>query len=86
MTRADELLLLIEEATTPDGRYFVPPAYPVHCHRTGETITVSGAGDAQSLKALERRGLIRRPANCPHPNPYCYEITEDGKLRAQELA
>ncbi|HAM59135.1 MAG TPA: hypothetical protein DCQ64_28480 [Candidatus Rokubacteria bacterium] len=84
MKRADILLLLIEERS--HGGCYVPcygEEY-IRCLGTREQTyhtQVVGAGDQSALNSLLRRGLIVRV-----PIIHGYEITEDGRLRAQTLA
>jgi hypothetical protein len=76
---AKKLLLLIDRDTEGDEhlknlrRYCVPGAR----WENG----IGGAGDVQSLKALETRGLIRRMVK----DRYFYAVTEEGRLVAQTL-
>lgn len=78
--RAWTLLLLIDSHCTPDGRFWVPSAYPEFCeylHRYLENeVSVSGAGDAKILKSLEAKGLIE-PRKVSR---YSYAITEEGRM------
>ncbi len=88
--RAIVLLKIVDEATDKDwasgklSRYFVPqpPMFGTYFFtfrgKKFDTM-VSGSGDANALKGLERKGLIERPRNCPL-GPYCYAITEEGRI------
>lgn len=75
--RARELLLIIDRKTDRDflnktiDRYYCPMTYG----------GVSGAGDANCLRGLERKGLIERMP----VGDYSYAITEEGRLIAQEI-
>jgi hypothetical protein len=93
MKRSDIILLLIEEGCAPtrdypDGLPWIPSAYPVGVHcltRPGEplyTVELYGAGDMAALKSLVRKGYIREDRE----QRGFYWITDEGKLRAQELA
>jgi hypothetical protein len=91
LTRQEQLLLLIEQRTETDDfgklqRYYIP-RYDVEYITIGRDLCdighVSGS-DAASLKALERKGWIERPSGAAAD--YSYQITEDGKLKAQEIA
>jgi hypothetical protein len=94
LTRQEQLLLLIEQRTITDDqgnleRYFVPhiSAESIYAGQNGREYFdigyVSGAGDAASLRALERKGLIAKPQGTSIR--YGYRITEEGKLKAQTL-
>ena len=75
--RAKELLLLIDHKTDRDfssktiDRYYIPIG--------GDGVW--GAGDANCLRGLERKGLIERMP----VGDYSYAITEEGRLIAQEV-
>ena len=82
MTRADLLLLLIEERCNDRlGTYFVPSARETYLQRLNHWVLLYGAGDRSALNALVRKGYVERV-----PETGGYRITEDGKLRAQTLA
>lgn len=86
------LLCIIDEATLWDNdqlkRYWCPR--PDRNERytdvAGNTATfiVDGAGVAAALKALERKGLTKRPRT-NSPQPYLYCITEDGRVLIEGL-
>lgn len=82
-TLNDEVELLRQrvEERSIDGMYWVPSLRHEYVHRIQESLYVYGAGVKSALRSLERRGLIRRV-----PETGGYQVTEDGKLRAQELA
>jgi len=69
--RGCELLSLIEQRSILDESgqfqlYYVPTV--------GDG--VSGSGDANCLRGLERKGLIKRMSD---PSSYSYIITEEGR-------
>lgn len=76
------LLSLIHEATRYEGddaanpivRYWIPGATRNYCKGFADPIYVGGAGDANCLKAMERRGWIKHEGT----HPYGYSITETG--------
>ena len=89
--RAKSLLMLIDQNTerNPDGelkRFWVPSAYTQYFYIGKELseIWVQGSGDANALKGLERKGLIKRP-NTQLPNKFVYAITEDGRLAIEQM-
>jgi hypothetical protein len=87
MKRSDELLLLIEEHSSPyDGRVWVPSAYPQRITLLGKETLVYGAGDRSALNALLRRNLIVHTGLGTDRYAEAYAITEDGLLRAHTLA
>lgn len=77
--RAKILLAVIREACKPRGQeggtYYVPSAYPVWCTMfPGDSIQVSGSGDARIIRSLVKHGLaVKRPIT-----EYACEITEAG--------
>lgn len=83
--RAKLLLYFIDEAAEKDWghgvskSFFVPKSSMYHYYHNNKSQNtyISGAGDANALKGLERKGLIRRPKTSL-PNDYVYETTEDG--------
>lgn len=91
LTRQEQLLLLIEQNCqfSEDGstllRFYVPQTTPEVIVVNGERYDIGivyGGGDAQALKALERRGWIKSQ---PKVSRYSFSITENGMLKAQEL-
>lgn len=76
LKRADVLLLLVEERNIYTPQY---GAEYLQC-LGGASTHVNGAGDMSALRSLERKGLVKR-----HVRYGQWEITEDGKLRAQEI-
>lgn len=83
--RAKVLLWIVDQHTDRDWStgavkgFFVPHAdlyYGVPGLEDGTYIT--GAGDANAFRGLERQGLIERPRTSL-PNKYLYMITEDGR-------
>jgi hypothetical protein len=85
--RAMRLLLVIDQGTECDwttgkvSRYWISgdKYSEIQIRRLGESVVVGGGGDAQALKALERRGLTRQMGM-----PYAYAITEDGRLAIEK--
>jgi hypothetical protein len=85
--RSQELLVLVAESTKrgQDGtlqQYFVPKAKPMWCDALRRALDVSGSGDASSLRALERRGLVERIGAAPHS----YAATDYGVCAAELYA
>lgn len=81
--RAQELLLLVDEKTAAYGM-FVPGERDVWCRSLKRFLYLFGASDVSCLKGLETRGLIERPP-IDSPGKYVYQITEDGRARAEKL-
>lgn len=88
--RAKVLLLLVDDHTEKDWttgkltRFFVPSAYAEYPDWSKDSVWVSGAGDANTFKGLENKGLIKRPRT-ELPNKYVYEITEEGRIEAEKI-
>ena len=80
--RAQLLLYFVDDSTIRDWgtgelkRYFVPGFGMYHYFNNGKSdfTYISGSGDANILKSLERRGYIeKQPAA-----DYSYALTEEG--------
>ena len=87
--RAKLLLSLVDNACEVDWttgevhRFFVPQAREYHLPDGGFTY-ISGAGDANALKGLARKGLIERPLTSLTAE-YCYVITEAGRMALEHF-
>jgi DNA-binding MarR family transcriptional regulator len=78
-----EFLILINDRSEigSEGRFWVPP----HSHRSysdtlQRDVPVSGAGSANTLKSLEKKGLIEYPDIDMAKSCYYFRITEEGRL------
>jgi hypothetical protein len=85
--RAELLLGVVREGSDPDtGRTWIPRergTYRIYGEiQDGYGLTVSGSGDVQTLKALERRGLIS-PSKLTY---YAYIITDAGIAEYEKIA
>lgn len=83
LSRQEQLLLLLDQWCVPGVRYYVPGTGTVSINVGRERYdigSVSGAGDRSSLTALVNRGQA-----IYHANTGGYDITEDGRLRAQAI-
>lgn len=86
------LLCIIDEATLWNDdqlkRYWIPR--PDRNERYTDvagkaaTFIVDGAGVVSALKALQAKGLTKRPRT-DSPQPYLYCITETGRVLIEEL-
>lgn len=87
--RAQILLRIVDAATEMDWttgelhKYFVPTADPVVLD--GDRVYVGGGGDAAIFRSLAKSALIERPRGCASSNPYCYAITEQGRIALSHL-
>lgn len=85
--RAIILLEVVNKATIRNwdtgvlSRYYYPHVGTVYLENPDRHTSVGGAGDAAALKGLANRGLIE---HIRAANPYCYAITESGRLALQE--
>ena len=71
------ILAAIESATVPGVRYWLPTVGAQYSPRLPhKDIRLYGAGDAATLRALEKRGLIARPDGA-RPK-YAFAITGQG--------
>lgn len=90
--RASLLLWIVAKNTERNwetgelSRFFLPHAKQYFYNDNGkQTWTyISGAGDANALKGLERKGLIEIPKT-NILGGYIYALTEDGLLALEEL-
>ena len=91
--RAKILLFIVDKHTRKPseerggiGRFFVPSPDPYFIGGLGgdDFTYISGSGDANVLKSLERKGLIERPRTTM-AGDYLYQSTESGRLEVEQF-